>query len=201
MPVLYLQGGAGDPRSGIGRLVHEVAWPTGLKAPVLDADWLAQPFQTQLECVGEWMEDADAVIGYAWGAHLLLCALEGAAQLRQPGLSGLFLSCFFSKGQFTGRHGKHYRLPRSGKIHEALSAGGVLSSCDFRFVHGVQDTLAPIQQLDFLGDSSFSIQRVGAGHRLLGPGEEVVCGELERLRARLMHVQQHSPLVESADCG
>ena len=186
MAVLYLQGGALEPRCGLGGLVHAVDWPRGLVAPHLDPDWLAQPFQEQLDCVEAWLEEAEAVIGFAWGAHLLLCALNGAAGRGRSLPPGLFLSCFFNKGQFTGQEGTHYRLPRAREIREALSENGSLSGGEFRFVHGEEDAVAPFGELQFLQRSPFTVQQVRAGHRLLGPGQETIRQELHRMRERLV---------------
>ena len=199
MGLLFLQVEAPASHQGVGPRVHEIDWGRPFFAPRLTAEWLAKPFQEQLGQVSEWVEDIEAVIGFGWGAHLLLCALESAAQLGHRSPKGLFFSCFFNRGQFTGHDGKHYRLPRAETVRSALLRNGVLADADFRFVHGLQDTAAPVEELEFLSTTSFPVQRVRAGHRLLGPGQEAVQAELLRLQRSLRHREAHSSLVETSD--
>ena len=190
MGVLYLQGGGESPRTGPGRRVHEVDWPTGLTAPHLNSNWLAQPFQAQLEEVEGLLEDADGAVGYAWGAWLLLCALERGRNAHLESAPFLFLSSFFNRGRFTGQDPTGYRLPRADRVKSALSRGGKLDDLDLRFVHGLEDQFADPVELSFLKEVGFSVTFVSAGHRLLGAGDKAVQRELVRMRARLSHRRQ-----------
>ena len=193
--VLFVQGGGLSPREELGALVVGQDWQQyELALPHLSSDWLARPFADQLAEVKTWLEDAEGCVGTGWGAWLILCALLERAQ---EGLSlpvALCCSSFFREGCFTGQAGVPYRLPRAEEVAEAMGVsggGGLLAGAEIRFVHGTQDSLAPLGEIRVL-DGLFSLQIVESGHFLRGHGHRVVAQELERLRARLGHRRRGS---------
>ncbi len=191
MPLLFLQGGGLSPREGVGESVFAVDWPTGLRAPELGPDWLAQPFGEQLSQVEELLEEACGAVGHGWGAWLLLCAMESLSERNWAPPPTLLLSSFMGSGRYTGQSEAGYALPRTDRIEGALRRGGRLNGAPIRFLHGTLDQQAPLEQLGFVEDEGFSLLRGQCGHRLLGPGRALLEAELIRLRRAIQHASRH----------
>ena len=191
MHLLFLQGGGLSPRVGVGASVFALDWRGGLRAPDLSSEWLAKPLGEQVAEVEELLVDAAGAVGHAWGAWLLLCAMESLSERGWKPPPTLLLSCFMGTGRYTGQSQEGYALPRTERIEAALCRGGRLSGAPIRFVHGVLDEQAPMAQLHFVEAEGFSLLQAECGHRLLGPGKPILEAELSRLRRAIQHASKH----------
>lgn len=189
MELLYLHGRGENPREPPGDLILSHPWKLTLRCPPLTAEWIAQPFPSQVSIVDEWLEEARGAIGFSWGAWLLLCAVHERMErgIEPPNL--LLLSCVLGEGNYTGSG--HWKAPRHPQILGALGLGESSSPTPFspeklRFVYGSQDTIVPTGLSQRLVDAGYSATDLESGHLLRSrSARNQLTQEFARLEHRL----------------